>query len=227
MKIQKSIQILVLLMLGLAASAFADSTSTVKRAYPKQHRGFYNSMDFGVSYIDAKTYEEPNNSGYHDEDSFSGFGFPLMEFRFGAGVANLITLYTQFNFGLYYFGSSEGKEIYCGTTGVCETEEKEAENILGRTYVGVGASIYPFRDTSSVMNGFFFGGSSGYSFEGLGLPQSLDYAFTLEVGKDWWVDDELSFGLSFSYFHAFPQYDVKKSESYINGFHILFRITRG
>ncbi len=212
---------LLLLSMGFAISA-ADSTSTAN-PHPKQHRGFYNSMDFGLSYIDAETRESGDED--YEINSFSGFGFPLMEFRFGVGVANFITFYTQFNFALY-LGSGEERRFSCDG-GVCEERLDDSENLQGRTYVGFGTSLYPFRDTSSVLNGFFFGGSSGYSFESLGAIASLDYAFTLEVGKEWWVSDEYSIGVSFSYFQAFPQYDVEKSESPIRGFYVLFRITRG
>lgn len=212
-----------LLSLSMAfAICPADSTSTTN-PHPKQHRGFYNSMDFGLSYIDAETREVGDED--YKVDSFTGFGFPLMEFRFGAGVANLITFYTQFNFALY-LGSGEETQYFCSDD-VCKERPEDTNNLQARTYVGFGTSLYPFRDTNSVLNGFFFGGSSGYSFEELGSIRSLDYAFTLEVGKEWWVNDEYSIGFSVSYFQAFPQYDVKKSDSHIRGFHVLFRITRG
>lgn len=205
----------------------ADTTSTTV-AYPKQHRGFYNSFNVGVSYIDYKMH----NDDFYDYEkvSFNGWGFPFLEYRFGVGLANLLALYTQFNFVLHV-GSNEQKQFECDRDGLCSIDEDDSYSetlVLGRTYVGFGASLYPFRDTSSVMNGFFIGGSSGYSMESqLNAEYSIDFAFTVELGKEWWVNDQHSLGVSVAYFHAFPQYEVKKSKSSINGIQLMFRMRRG
>ena len=228
MKLCNSIFLFALSIFCLTGISFADTTSVGAATYPKQNRGFYNSFDIGISYIDYKTRDD----GAYDygEVSYKGGGFPLMEFRFGTGLANLVAFYTQFNFSIH-IGTSDEKDFNCDGYDECSIDEDESSSettALMRTYVGFGFSLYPFRDTSSVMNGFFFGGSSGYSVESmLGPESSIDFAFTVEMGKEWWVSERFSLGFSVAYFHAFPQFEVKRADSSIGGFQLLFRMTRG
>ncbi len=209
----------------MCASVFADST-TVKNLYPKQHRGFYSSQNFGVSFIDFEKHSDDNYA------KFSGVSPNLMEFRFGIGIGNVIAFYTQFNLGTY-IGSSKWGDSDCDDE-ICRTYDDESSSgdaSFVRTYVAFGTSVYPFRDTSSALNGFFVGGSFGYSLDASLIntnTQSVDLAFTLEIGKDWWVSDQLSLGVGISYFRAFPQFEVLSDlTNAAQGVHLLFRITRG
>lgn len=117
----------------------ADTTTTTV-AYPKRHRGFYNSFNIGVSYIDYETHDDDPCD--YDKNSFKGWGFPLLEFRFGVGLANLVALYTQFNFVLHV-GSNDQKQFECDRNGLCSIDDDSYSEtrVLGRTYVVFGASL--------------------------------------------------------------------------------------
>lgn len=173
---------LFLAVFFLCASVFADST-TVKNLYPKQHRGFYSSQNFGVSFIDFEKHSDD------DYAKFSGVSPNLMEFRFGIGIGNVIAFYTQFNLAVY-IGSLDWGDIDCDDeykNCLVEDEESEDNVAFARSYIAFGTSIYPFRDTSSALNGFFVGTSFGYSLDASLIntnTQSIDLAFTLEIGKD-------------------------------------------
>lgn len=217
---------LFLAVFFLCASVFADST-TVKNLYPKQHRGFYSSQNFGVSFIDFEKHSDD------DYAKFSGVSPNLMEFRFGIGIGNVIAFYTQFNLAVY-IGSLDWGDIDCDDeykNCLVEDEESEDNVAFARSYIAFGTSIYPFRDTSSALNGFFVGTSFGY---GISSPikdieaQSVEIQFTVEIGKDWWVSDQLSLGVGIAYFRAFPQFEALSDlTNAAQGVHLLFRITRG
>lgn len=103
-----------------------------------------------------------------------------------------------------------------------------------RTYVGFGASIYPFRNPNSALNGFFVGGSVGYELGVVfgdeissGPNQDVDLGFTVEIGKEWWVNDYLSLGIGVSYFYGNTRFESDASDNRINGFQLMFRMTRG
>ena len=201
-------------------------------ANPKEHRGFYSNFSTGYSYVNFHTEQVDGND--YEEASFKGFTFPLMDFRFGVAVGNLVAFYSEFNFA-FYLGEGDDVEIYCYSS-ECDVEKGSDDNaFLARTYIGFGTSIYPFRDTSSALNGFFLGGSIGYGadavygadLESVHSEVNVDWGFTVEIGKDWWVNDHLSIGLSAAYFHASPKANVTGSDNGIDGFHILFRLTRG
>ncbi|MBP5246265.1 MAG: hypothetical protein J6Z31_00165 [Fibrobacter sp.] len=213
--------------------ASAPKVEKVRIAHPKEHRGFYSNFSMGFSY--ANFHVENEDDKDYEEASFQGYTFPLMDFRFGVAVANLLAFYTEFNFA-FYMGDADDVSLYCDSYGDCDVDKGSDDNsIMARSYVGFGMSIYPFRDTSSVLNGFFLGGSIGYGAEvvyGADLEEiageaNLDWGFTVEIGKDWWVNDHLSIGLSAAYFHASPKLNVTGDDNGINGFHILFRLTRG
>ena len=222
----------------LAAPVAEETLPTAKQtapriANPKEHRGFYSNFGTGFSYVNFHTEQVDGND--YEEANFKGFTFPLMDFRFGVGVANLLVFYTEFNIAVYS-GEANDIEIYCDSYGNCDVDKGSDDNsIMARSYIGFGTSIYPFRDTSSALNGFFLGGSIGYGLdavygadlESVDSEVNVDWGFTVEIGKDWWVNDHLSIGLSAAYFHASPKVYVTSSDNGIDGFHILFRLTRG
>ena len=156
-----------------------------------------------------------------------------MEFRFGIGIGNVLAFYTQFNLAVY-IGSLDWGDIDCDDeykNCLVEDEESEDNVAFARSYIAFGTSIYPFLDTSSALNGFFVGSSFGY---GISSPikdieaQSVEIQFTVEIGKDWWVSDQLSLGVGIAYFRAFPQFEALSDlTNAVQGFHLLFRMTRG
>ena len=149
----------------LAAPVAKETLPTAKQtapriANPKEHRGFYSNFGTGFSYVNFHTEQVDGND--YEEASFKGFTFPFMDFRFGVGVANLLVFYTEFNIAVYS-GEANDTEIYCDSYGDCDVDKGSDDNsIMARSYIGFGTSIYPFRDTSSALNGFFLGGSIGY-----------------------------------------------------------------
>ncbi|MCR5028502.1 MAG: DUF1207 domain-containing protein [Fibrobacter sp.] len=210
----------------------AAKRSAPRIANPKEHRGFYSNFSTGYSYVNF--HAENVDGADYEEVSFAGSSFPLMDFRFGVAVGNLVAFYSEFNFA-FYLGEGDDVEIYCYSS-ECDVEKGSDDNaFLARTYVGFGMAVYPFRDTSSVLNGFFLGGSIGYGadavygadLESVDSGVNVDWGYTVELGKDWWVNDHLSIGLSAAYFHATPKVNVTGSDNGVDGFHILFRLTRG
>jgi len=210
-----------------------SNVERVRIAHPKEHRGFYSNFSTGFSYINFHA-EQVDGIDY-EEVSFQGFTFPLMDFRFGVAVGNLIAFYTEFNFTAY-MGEADDTDINCWGDHDCDVEDGSDDNsVMTRTYVGFGMSLYPFRDTSSALNGFFIGGSIGYGaffvygdeLATVDASANLDWGFSVEIGKDWWVNDHLSLGVSAAYFHASPMMNVTGDDNAIHGFHILFRLTRG
>ncbi len=212
----------------------APEVKNVKIANPKEHRGFYSNFSMGFSY--ANFHVERVDGSDYEEVSFNGFSFPLMDFRFGVAVANLIAFYTEFNFA-GYMGSADDVEINCWSEGTeCDVDQGDDDNsLMLRTYVGFGTAIYPFRDTNSVLNGFYLGGSIGYGaefvygsdLESVEAAMNLDWGFTVEIGKDWWLNDHLSIGIGAAYFHANPKFNSTGNDDGIDGFHIMLRLTRG
>jgi hypothetical protein len=88
---------------------------------PHEHRGFFFSMGMGVSYlsssVDESNVENSSSGGYTDSDGnfipqskyererilheeFSGWATPIIEFRFGKSIGNLVALYSIFSTGI-------------------------------------------------------------------------------------------------------------------------------
>lgn len=246
--------IIVLMVAGLvfAQSGSVPSEPTVAKPAPREHRGFYNSVSFGAAYNWYKSSRE-NDDTYTENGveiternvdyfEFDGFTFPMFEFKFGVAMANLVALHTVFNFG--FFAGSEDwfyreYEKACLDNRCTETEktkEREEESSDGfgfRTFVGLGSTVYPFRDKTSALNGFFVGGALGYTMfltyidgdahaAGDGGP-----AFQVEMGKEWWINDHLSIGVGLEFAHT--SLSVMSVESYKsdNVISLSLRLTRG
>ena len=106
----------------LAAPVAEETLPTAKQtapriANPKEHRGFYSNFGTGFSYVNFHTEQVDGND--YEEANFKGFTFPLMDFRFGVGVANLLVFYTEFNIAVYS-GEANDIEIYCDSYGNCD-----------------------------------------------------------------------------------------------------------
>lgn len=231
-----------------------------ERRPAKEHRGFYNSMSAGFAYEHfqikeysyygyQKSYNSYSGRDY-DRAEFSGFTFPYMEFKFGNAVGNFIAFYTVFNFAIFsgslddveseetqlYDVTADGSVHYTGKwkTNLIYNDRSKDEDALGlRTYVGFGTTIYPFMNKNSAMNGFFVGGSAGYSaLAALGIEEdggeatSLGFTFQVEIGKEWWVNDNLSIGVGFSFYNT-NLYFESAEDSWDRVFALSFRMTRG
>ena len=211
----------------------------VRPAY--EHRGFFFSAGLGFSYFSASSeknskdyrsgggYSMPDgstlytNKSYnveHGNDEFSGFGIPVLEFRFGKSIGNMVALYTQFSGGFFRGHgeySMDDRDVYYSYTkeGV-ETLDYEYTNkdlyvkdgAFGILFsLGLGFSVYPFRNPDFVLNGLYIGFSSGMELFGGELDNGfsdMDYSSVYtryEIGKDWWVSESWSVGIGFAYIY--------------------------
>lgn len=129
------------------------------------------------------------------------------------------------------YKDENGNPIFDGDWNTAYQNEESDDALTLNTYVGFGALVYPFRDIHSPLNGFFFGGSVGYNaIAGVKLNHSHSWTgfgktFELEIGKDWWINDQLSIGVGFTYAHS--TLFMEKSKGAENAFALSFRLTRG
>jgi len=247
----KLIAIMVLVVAGLV---FAQSEPTVGKPAPRQHRGFYNSSSFGLGYNWYKSSKKDEDYSRHDNDKwmdvdyfkFKGYSFPVFEFKFGTALANLVAFHTVFNMG-FYSGTMESRfeSVYytCKGEDFCvkddskhEYEDYGSNAAFGfRNYLGFGSTVYPFRDKVPVMEGFFVGGSVGYSLfatfinnsEGDEAAFNFGLSYQFEIGKEWWVNDHLSLGFGLGYARTNLSSKTKSSYSTDNVLSLSFRMTRG
>lgn len=205
---------------------------------PHEHRGFYFGTGLGVSYLssalnvndfyfssgggqrnlDGIYKENRHYSEHHRKERFSGFGFPSLDFRFGASFANLLTFYFNFRGGLY---SGEGK-IYKEDYNVDrvyldEILNQEDRGLVGKfdrkddAYAfygafGLGFTVYPFRNPASPMYGFYVGVAGGADASvarvnalANNISGSMGIFTRYEIGKEWWVSDTWAIGVGFDF----------------------------
>lgn len=251
---------LVSIVVFLAASVFAQSTSTAETPSigtpaPREHRGFYSSVSSGAAYNWYK-----NSKEEFDEDSFgetrildrdidyfeyNGFTYPMLEFKFGVGLANLLAVYTVFNLGFISGTMDEGFRSYrreCDKDSVCVEylKKDEMDELVSsdaytfRTYVGFGSTVYPIQDKQSPLNGLFVGGSVGYTLFVTLINGGREdtsgnggVTFQVELGKEWWVNDHLSIGVGLGYAHSSLVWQTVDSHDSDNLISLSFRLTRG
>jgi len=215
--------------------------------------GFLGLSVKRLDYVGRERFDERQVEKFE----FIGGSFPVFEFKFGTAVANLVAFHTVFNFAIFtgsddYFYDEyrksfqyddakykpvldkDGNNIY--TSGwvkeKSESEESSGTAVNVRSYLGFGATLYPFRDPGSVMNGAFVGASMGYTFFGTATKAddnsaygSLGTGFQVELGKDWWLNDHLSVGVGLTYGHSFLNFfGTEGSDNLIS---LNFRLTRG
>ncbi|MCF0214867.1 MAG: hypothetical protein HUK21_00130 [Fibrobacteraceae bacterium] len=186
---------------------------------------------------------------------FEGNSFPYMEFKFGAAVANLIAFHTVFNINAF-LGDCDYKDYHERKDFVIDYEKTVNDNgtvdsipyateisrwfvntdrdidedtdyaVHIRTTLGFGFTLYPFMDKVPAMEGFFLGGSIGFTGGGaVDYFISMGTTYQAEIGKEWWVSDNLSLGIGFLYTRINTKFeDFDGTE---NTFGIMFRITRG
>lgn len=63
-----SIKKIKFVFLFLAAFASSGVAETVSNSHPKEHRGFYNSFDVGISYINFESHDD--DARYQDKVTF-------------------------------------------------------------------------------------------------------------------------------------------------------------
>lgn len=241
---------------AFAQSESASSEPTLAKPAPREHRGFYSNVSFGAAYNwynNSKEEHDHYNDGYgsdyrnRDVDYFeyNGGTFPTYEFKFGVALADLIAFHSVFNLGFYAgtidYGYKEYR-VFCEENEKCperltKDKTKEMESSDGynfRTYIGFGSTIYPFRDKNSALNGLFLGGSVGYAFfitmiNGGSRDVSFNSgtAFQVELGKDWWMNDHLSIGVSLGYARTGLVWNTVDSHNDDNVISLSFRLTRG
>ena len=172
----------------------------------------------------------------------------MAEFKFGVALGNLIAFHSVFNFGFYAGSIDYRYEMHnyaCSVDNVCEDnpvgvhEPKAVSEIAAygfRTYFGFGTTLYPFQNKNSPMNGFFVGGSFGYTLFLTLLDGAADVedatgnggiGFELELGKEWWVNDHMSIGVGLGFAHNGLIWETVASHKSDNVISISFRITRG
>ena len=154
----------------------------------------------------------------------SSFGFALNWFdnsmekidKYGNKVDRDVDFYeyfgTTFMLGEFKFGSASG----------------DGYNI--RTYLGFGATFYPFRDKNSPLYGAFVGGSVGstlFVMAGSGNNGNGGVGFELEMGKEWWLNDRLSIGFGLGFAHFGLVWSTVASHRSDNVLSLSFRLTRG
>lgn len=242
---KKVFAILVLCAVGLV---FAQSASFAEPA-PREHRGFYNSTSFGFA-LDLfdnsmESFDKHGNKIDRDVDYFEYYGYTFMlgEFKFGYAFGNLVAIHTVFNFALY-FGTVDYHEghyrVVCIDKDVCvETRNFErhddedptsSDGYNIRTYLGFGATFYPFRDKNSPFHGAFIGGSVGSTlFVEAGSENTGNggIGFELELGKEWWLNDHLSIGFGLGFAHFGLVWNTVASHRSDNVLSLSFRLTRG
>lgn len=238
------ILVLVLVFAALCFSQEAKPERTKKVRPPREHYGFYYSMGFGASYIDYSAedvYDEDYYERSFEKVRVEAWSVPDLEFRFGRSFANLFAIY--YAAGLTLF-NGEGK--YADVSYYRDDDDRpwsssEVDEYLVdddatgiQFYMGVGFIAYPFRNQNSVMNGFFFGFSSGpygvlsflHEEDRHGGVEVIGMASKFEIGKDWWVSDTWSLGFSLEYmFHDASFVDL--DEAGLNKFGLKIRLTRG
>ena len=227
--------------------ALAQCPSIAEPA-PREHRGFYNSSSFGfaLNWFDnsMEKIDKYGNKVDRDVDFYEYFGttFMLGEFKFGYALGNLVALHTVFNIALY-FGTVDCYEEHYRSVcyeGICvETRNPDrhdgevpasGDGYNIRTYLGFGATFYPFRDKNSPLYGAFVGGSVGstlFVMAGSGNNGNGGVGFELEMGKEWWLNDRLSIGFGLGFAHFGLVWSTVASHRSDNVLSLSFRLTRG
>jgi hypothetical protein len=244
-------KILAILFLCMASFVCAQSAPSLGKSAPREHRGFYNSASFGFAYNwydaskeDIDRYSDKVERGI-DYFEYNGFTFPQMEFKFGVALGNLIAFHTVFNLGFFAGVIDYRYEEYngvCSDDNVCieVLDEKDADEFSAadaysfRSFIGFGSTLYPFRDKESPLNGFFIGGSVGYTLFVTMINSNEEetcgnggIGFQTEIGKDWWVNDHLSIGVGLGFAHNGLVWQTVRSHESDNVISISFRLTRG
>lgn len=222
--------ILAAIIASLCYSHAADSN--IKSSYKiHEHRGFFFSAGIGFSRMTANINDDDE---YYD---YEGFGAPAIESKLGISIANLFVLNGVFSMTVYNGKSkythkrNKNTQYSYGDDGESEKTDSYA---LGE-YAGIGFSVYPFRSPNSLLNGFHIGVASGFFATDFYVYRSKKYdeqvfdcgvGTEIEIGKDWWISETWSIGMSASYM-IISSLDGNTYSGEGNRIQLLFRITRG
>ena len=250
---KKLIAILIFCIAGIAS---AESPSVGKSA-AHEHRGFYSNMSFAFAYnwyknsrVDLSSYYFENvdvvgKRRLVDYYTFSGKTFPMSEFKFGVGIANLAAIHFIFNIGFFAGSLDYNYEVYqslCALGETCPETIDESRNINNksknaysfRTFFGLGSTFYPIQNKTSPLNGLFVGGSVGYTLFVTMISSCNEDAtgnggvsFQLELGKEWWISDRVSIGFGLGFAHTGLIWKTVDSHSSDNVISLSFRLTHG
>ena len=250
---KKLIAILIFCIAGIAS---AESPSVGKSA-AHEHRGFYSNMSFAFAYnwyknsrVDLSSYYFENvdvvgKRRLVDYYTFSGKTFPMSEFKFGVGIANLAAIHFIFNIGFFAGSLDYNYEVYqslCALGETCPETIDESRNINNksknaysfRTFFGLGSTFYPIQNKTSPLNGLFVGGSVGYTLFATMINSCNEDAtgnggvsFQLELGKEWWISDRVSIGFGLGFAHTGLIWKTVDSHSSDNVLSLSFRLTHG
>jgi len=209
-----------------------------KKTYPREHRGFFFSAGAGISYMSLRssyTYDSRDGNGvvtYLKErvGEYSGFGIPSIDLKFGFSIANIMTIHSAIGMS-FYSGEGVYSEAKYENGQLSSLDEYlDPDRWGGGFYGGLGFSVYPFKSPKSALNGFHFGYTAGVvTLVGESSCKDVNYEFEvygvgneIEVGKDWWISDTWSIGVSAGYLWTFLSFD---DEGEGNRFQLMFRIT--
>lgn len=167
------------------------------------YNGFY--MDFTLAFIISHFESKETEYDYRTEEhDFSGFG-PAFNFKIGGIIKSLVAAHATIDLALGN-GTHEYREhgmIF---------QDKDATQF--RFFIGAGATVYPFRDPESPMNGFFVGASVGYEFSVISFEEYVvrneygyydDYGeatgdigvgLKFEIGKLWNISERWNIGVA-------------------------------
>lgn len=199
---------------------------------------------YHYDYFSDKTYTY--ESVEKESSEFSGIALPTLDLRFGKSMGNLAALYFELDIAMLQGNGKYKETSYDNNTSdqipvLDQLPQHFEEEILNNNdaygisgFAGIGVTFYPFRNPNSVMNGAFFSIANGpiinlatikenrHDHKEIGM---IGYGVQIELGKDWWVSDTWSIGVSAGYMAIADFEDHDSSDA--NVFRILFRITRG
>ncbi|OWV05692.1 MULTISPECIES: hypothetical protein [unclassified Fibrobacter] len=207
--------------------------------YQYKHHYDYNNND------DSYSYERVVEEVYE----FNDFAIPTLGLRFGRSFGNLVALFFELDFAMLigegkysetsYEHNFDNQYSVLGSSpqNLKEKNSKDDDAYGFYSFVGVGFTFYPFRNPHSVMNGAFFSIANGFAFFGEDINHNkenlhqtfemLDYEMQVEIGKDWWISDTWSVGLSIGYLYTFGASDDSENTFDSNVISFMFRVTRG
>ena len=125
---------------------------------------------------------------------------------------------------------------------VLEKEDKQLVGVMDETFdsygfyysMGLGITVYPFKDPTSPLNGIFLGIGGGLD---VSMARDDVYAedyctvggiFTrYELGKDWWVSDTWSIGVGVSFSKMVYSFENEGEKTDHHALSLFFRLTRG
>lgn len=203
----------------------------------------------GYSYPGDTYVYIPQNEYYYGKkvhEEMSCFGLPYIEYRFGKSIGNLVVLYSIFSGSLYrgnaeYFRTNYGIEYLYNQDGVLtsvdtlkrDTTLRKEEAVGFSVSAGLGLSIYPFRNPSSLLNGLYIGASGGFE----GFDANMEGSFSIlstggifsryEIGKDWWVSETWSIGVGFAYINVYVIESGEDGKGERQSINLFIRLTRG